>query len=70
MENSLKLKKSGKEEIKMAEIYNVWNVYGVIIATGSFMACQSHICSLLNHGHGEWDDYSVLPVGENYLPWE
>ena len=58
------------EVIKMNKLYNVWNVYGVIIATGSFLACQSHIISLVNGGHGEWDDYDVVEVGEPQFPWE
>jgi len=50
--------------------YNVWNVYGTIIATGTFLACQNHIIRLVNAGHGEWNDYEALPIQEQYLPWE
>jgi len=41
--------------------YNLVNLYGTIIASGSFLAIQKHLIRLVSAGLGQFEDYDIIP---------
>ena len=51
-------------------MYNLWNQYGTIVATGPLCAIMNHHINLVNAGHGAFDSYDIIEVGQPQFPWE
>lgn len=42
--------------------YNLINLYGTVIASGSFLALAKHLGKLVDAGFGNFEDYDILPL--------